>query len=37
VSSVIVVGDLVVVQASLGDVDDDEEEDDEELSEEDFE
>ncbi|AXG67381.1 hypothetical protein JA33_007 [Dickeya phage vB_DsoM_JA33] len=36
VTSVTVVGDLVVVVASLGDVDD-EDEDDEELSEEDFE
>lgn len=36
VTSVIVVGDLAVVQASLGDFDD-EDEDDEELSEDDFE
>ena len=36
VTSVIVVGDLAVVQASLGDFED-EDEDDEELSEEDFE
>lgn len=36
VTSVIVVGDLAVIQASLGDFDD-EDEDDEELSEEDFE
>lgn len=37
ISSVIVVGDLVVVTASIGDIEDEDDEDEEELSDDDFE